>query len=107
MLTHLTTIINMKTNQKHFFRWLIRKTFYPQDWINKGISTSDLQITDIPAGSEANLTIYCTNMANTHQGTNFSYNLVITERTNDKGLEILMDGVPVNGQEYIFIMVKK
>ena len=55
-------------------------------------------ITDIPAGSEANLTIYCTNMSNTHQGTNFSYNLFITERTNDKGLEILMDGVPVNGR---------
>ena len=55
-------------------------------------------VTDIPAGQEANVTLYCTNMANANQGVNFSYNLIIIEQTNDKGLEILMDGVPVSGR---------
>lgn len=55
-------------------------------------------VTDIPAGQEANVTLYCTNMANANQGVNFSYNLLIIEQSNNKGLEILMDGVPVNGR---------
>ena len=58
----------------------------------------NVTLTDIPAGGEANVTLHCTNMANVHQGVNFSYDLFIMEETNDKGLEILMDGVPVNGR---------
>ena len=58
-------------------------------------------VTDIPSGQEANVTLYCTNMANAHQGVNFSYNLLIVENTNDQGLEILMDGVPVNGRSIL------
>ena len=60
--------------------------------------SKSVTVTDIPAGQEANVTLYCTNMANANQGVNFSYNLLIVEQTNDKGLEILMDGVPVNGR---------
>ena len=55
-------------------------------------------LTDIPAGRTATATLYCTNMANVHQGVNFSYNLGIIERSNPYGLEILMDGTPVNGR---------
>ena len=55
-------------------------------------------VTDIPSGGEANVTLYCTNMSNVNQGSNFSYNLLIVEQTNNLGLEILMDGVPVNGR---------
>ena len=55
-------------------------------------------VTDIPAGGEANVTLYCTNMASEHQGKNFFYNFLILEQTNPKGLEILMDGVPINGR---------
>jgi len=52
-------------------------------------SSKSVTVTDIPAGGEANVTLYCTNMANVNQGVNFSYNLIIVEQTNDKGLEIL------------------
>ena len=71
---------------------------------NLGIGVGDQNpsknatVTDIPAGKEANVTLYCTNLANANQGVNFSYNLIIIEQTNNKGLEILMDGVPVNGR---------
>ena len=71
---------------------------------NLGIGVGDqnpaknVTITDIPAGGEANVKLHCTNMANVHQGVNFSYDLFIMEETNDNGLEILMDGVPVNGR---------
>ena len=55
-------------------------------------------VTDIPAGGEANVTLYCTNMASEHQGKNFFYDFLILEQSNTKGLEILMDGVPINGR---------
>ena len=61
----------------------------------------NVTLTDIPSGQEANVTLYCTNMANVHQGVNFSYNLLIVEKTNDQGLEILMDGVPINGRSVL------
>ncbi len=74
---------------------------------NLGIAMGDqnpaknVTLTDIPSGQEANVTLYCTNMANVHQGVNFSYNLLIVEKTNDQGLEILMDGVPINGRSVL------
>ena len=58
----------------------------------------NITVTDIPAGGEANLTLHCTNLATAHQGVNFSYNLVVIEATNKNGLQILMDGVPINGR---------
>lgn len=60
--------------------------------------TKNLTVTDIPSGQEMNLTLHCSNMANVHQGLDFSYNVVIVEKTNTKGLQILMDGVPINGR---------
>ena len=52
-------------------------------------------LTDIPAGQTATAILYCTNMGNTNQGRNFSYDLSISESTNPHGLEILMDGTPI------------
>ena len=60
--------------------------------------SKNVMLTDIPAGQEANLTLHCTNMASAHQGVNFLYDLFIKEPTNTNGLEILMDGVPINGR---------
>ena len=57
-----------------------------------------LTITDIPAGHAATAVLYCTNMAHAHQVLNFSYDLGIPERSNPHGLEILMDGTPINGR---------
>ena len=58
----------------------------------------NITVTDIPAGGDANLTLHCTNLATAHQGVNFSYNLVVVESSNKNGLQILMDGVPINGR---------
>ena len=55
-------------------------------------------VTDIPAGGEANVILYCTNLATVHQGKNFGYDLEIMDETNQNGLQILMDGVPINGR---------
>lgn len=60
--------------------------------------SKNVTVTDIPSGQEANLTLHCTNMARAHQGTNFSYNLIVPETANTKGLQILMDGVPISGR---------
>ena len=61
-------------------------------------SAKSVTVTDIPAGGEANVTLYCTNLANAHQGVNFSYDILVLDETNKNGLQILMDGVPVNGR---------
>ena len=60
-----------------------------------------LTLTDIPAGQSVNAVLYCSNMSNAHQGRNFSYDFGISEDTNQKGLEILMDGTPVNGRSIL------
>lgn len=60
--------------------------------------SKNVTVTDIASGQEAHLTLHCTNMARVHQGTNFSYNVVVPETSNTKGLQILMDGVPISGR---------
>ena len=60
-----------------------------------------LTLTDIPAGQSVNAVLYCSNMSNSHQGRNFYYDFGISEDTNQKGLEILMDGTPVNGRSIL------
>ena len=60
-----------------------------------------LTLTDIPAGQSVNAVLYCSNMSNAHQGRNFCYDFGISESTNRKGLEILMDGTPVNGRSIL------
>ncbi len=66
--------------------------------IGDELPAESVTITDIPAGQSANLVLYCTNMANVHQGIDFTYNVVVKEDTDTTGLEILMDGVPINGR---------
>ncbi|MBQ1773961.1 MAG: laminin G domain-containing protein [Prevotella sp.] len=61
-------------------------------------AAKEANINDIPSGQEANLTLHCSNMANVHQGLDFMYDLVVVEQTNTNGLQILMDGVPINGR---------
>jgi len=69
--------------------------------VGDGNPAESVTVTDIPAGQEANVTLHCTNMANANQGVNFSYNLIVIEQSNDQGLEILMDGVPINGRSVL------
>ena len=66
--------------------------------VNGQNPAKSVTVTDIPSGQEMNLTLHCTNMANAHQGLDFSYDLVVLEPTNGNGLQILMDGVPINGR---------
>ncbi|MBR6998023.1 MAG: hypothetical protein IKI19_04380, partial [Prevotella sp.] len=63
--------------------------------------SKNITLTDIPAGQEANLTLHCTNMARVHQGTDFSYDVVVVESANKNGLQILMDGVPISGRSIL------
>ena len=55
-------------------------------------------LTDIPSGQSATATLYCSNMTNTHQALPFGYDVTVMENTDTTGLQILMDGVPINGR---------
>ena len=75
----------------------------PRISIGDGTGTpgKSLTLTDIPAGQSVNAVLYCSNMSNAHQGRNFSYDFGISESTNEKGLQILMDGTPVKGRSIL------
>ena len=66
--------------------------------VNGQNPSKTITVTDLPAGQETNLTLHCTNMANAHQGKDFSYDLIVLDPTNVNGLQILMDGIPINGR---------
>lgn len=55
-------------------------------------------LTDIPAGQIGTAILYCTNMTNTHQVLPFGYDVSVMEDSDTTGLQILMDGVPINGR---------
>ena len=61
-------------------------------------TAKSVTVNDIPAGGEANVILQCTNLGNAHQGIMFSYGLEVLDETNTNGLQILMDGVPINGR---------
>ena len=61
-------------------------------------TAKSVTVNDIPAGGEANVVLQCTNLGNAHQGIMFSYGLEVLDETNTNGLQILMDGVPINGR---------
>ena len=77
---------------------------------NADNSAKHVILNDVPAGQSGQLTLHLQNLSPTTQGFDFSYNIMVQEKANQKGLEILMDGVPANGRS-IFIpageMVKK
>ena len=62
------------------------------------IAAKQATLTDIPAGSTGQFTLHFTNGTTTNQSFNFSYNLSVQEKSNQKGLQILMDGVPISGR---------
>ena len=65
-------------------------------------SAKEVTLSDVPAGQTGQLTLHLTNLSNTNQGFDFSYNIMVQEKANQMGLEILMDGYPANGRS-VFI----
>ena len=65
-------------------------------------SAKHVTLSDVPAGQPGQLTLHLTNLSSTTQGFDFSYNIMVQEKANQMGLEVLMDGVPANGRS-IFI----
>ncbi len=68
--------------------------------ISKGneAPAKSVTLTDIPAGQSATATLYCSNMSRAHQQYPFGYDVVVMEKTDTTGLQILMDGTPINGR---------
>ncbi len=73
-----------------------------QPYIQVGVGNSapakTATLTDIPAGQSATAILYCSNMTNTHQVLPFGYNVSVMEDSDTTGLQILMDGTPINGR---------
>ena len=67
-----------------------------------GIAAKQATLTDIPAGGTGQFTLHLSNIRNTNQDFDFSYNIMVQEMANQHGLEVLMDGVPANGRS-IFV----
>ncbi|MBQ7996524.1 MAG: hypothetical protein IJ249_02520 [Paludibacteraceae bacterium] len=68
--------------------------------ISKGneAPAKSVTLTDIPAGQSATATLYCSNMSRVHQAFPFGYDVSVAENTDTTGLQILMDGTPINGR---------
>ena len=64
-------------------------------------SAKTLTVTDIPAGQQKNLVLHLTNNNQTQQPFDMTYNLVVDETSNNNGLQIYMDGVPMNGRSVL------
>ena len=62
------------------------------------VAAKNAVLTDVPSGEFGQFTLHLTNNTTTNQGKDFTYLLSIAEGSNQHGLEILMDGVPVNGR---------
>ncbi|MBQ7683335.1 MAG: hypothetical protein IJT48_02505, partial [Bacteroidaceae bacterium] len=69
---------------------------------NADNSAKEVTLSDVPAGQTGQLTLHLTNLSSTSQGFDFSYNIMVQEKANQMGLEILMDGYPANGRS-VFI----
>ena len=65
-------------------------------------SSKHVTLSDVPAGQPGQFTLHLTNLSSTSQGFDFSYNIMVQEKSNQEGLEVLMDGVPANGRS-VFI----
>ena len=62
------------------------------------IAAKSAVLTDVPSGAYGQFTLHLTNNSFTNQGRDFTYKLSIAERSNQEGLEVLMDGVPIDGR---------
>lgn len=65
---------------------------------NADHSAKEVTLSDVPAGQTGQFTLHLTNLTKTNQGFDFCYNLLVQEKANQMGLEILMDGFPANGR---------
>ena len=64
-------------------------------------SAKTLTVTDIPAGQKKNLVLHLTNNNQTQQPFDMTYNLIVVETSNNNGLQVYMDGVPMNGRSVL------
>ena len=62
------------------------------------VGATSATLTDIPAGGTGQFTLHLTNGTTTNQTVHFTYLLEIAEIFNEKGLQVLMDGVPADGR---------
>ena len=66
--------------------------------IDGNVAAESAVLTDVPSGESGQFTLHLTNNTVTNQGRDFTYKLSVAEGTNQKGLQILMDGVPMEGR---------
>lgn len=64
-------------------------------------SAKTLTVTDIPAGQKKNLVLHLTNNNQTQQPFDMTYNLLLVETSNNNGLQVYMDGVPMSGRSVL------
>ena len=64
-------------------------------------SVKTLTVTDIPAGQKKNLVLHLTNNNQTQQPFDMTYNLLLVETSNNNGLQVYMDGVPMSGRSVL------
>ena len=62
------------------------------------IAAKSAVLTDVPTGTYGQFTLHLTNNTITNQGKDFVYKLSVSEGTNRQGLEIFMDGAPIDGR---------
>lgn len=55
-------------------------------------------LSDVPSGQSAQFTLHLTNGTRTNQDVPFTYTLMLVEYSDSLGLEVLMDGVPLNNR---------
>lgn len=68
---------------------------------NADNSAKSVTLSDVPAGQAGQFTLHLTNLSNTTQGFDLSYKLIIQEDHNQKGLEVLMDGIFADGRSIL------
>ena len=68
---------------------------------NADNSAKSVTLSDVPAGQAGQFTLHLTNLSNTSQGFEFSYKLIVQEKANQKGLEVLMDGILADGRSIL------
>ena len=66
--------------------------------LGDGTPGKNLTVTDIPSGQKVNLVLTCTNLGTANQGKEFSFDLFYVEKSDTAGLQIFMDGYPMNGR---------
>ena len=68
---------------------------------NADNSAKQVTLDDVPSGQAGQLTLHLTNLSSTTQGFEFGYDILVQEKANQMGLQILMDGVAADGRSVI------